>query len=198
MNWLAHLALSPHLFEVQLGNLCADEVDLKSWPQASQEFKDGVSLHYLIDKECDSHSAFKEAKALLSLKRGVLKPVVLDIVFDYHLHKAWHTFYNYTFTQLWQDFLDQYDKAGPFPNEVASFVSLINTHDILDGYKEYDGIEHALYRIENRLKRRGRKINLRSALPSIRENEQALHDCFVKLYDHLYNECREWTLKNRF
>lgn len=198
MNWLAHFALSPPEFELQLGNLLADKISIEEWKNIPNVIAKGIELHHEIDWYCDRHPAFLKAKEYIDLKRAVLKPVVLDILFDFHLHSTWDSFHSEPFSKCWERFLCEYDKRGSFPEVVKSFVELLRNNDVLESYCNYGGIQHALYRVENRLMKNGRVINLQSSLPSIQRNESKLRDCFVMLYRDLQNYCRDWLKIDRF
>lgn len=192
MNWLAHFALSPTVFELQLGNLVGDTITVDEWPSIPPLVALGIQLHHEIDSLTDRHPAFKEAKSLIRVERAVFKPVVLDILFDYHLHQHWALFCSDNMERVWGSFLKEYDKYSCLPSTVDSFIGLLREYDVLDSYRTYDGITHALYRVERRLLARGRLIDLKSSVQSMEENEAMIGDCFVKLYTDLQSHCRKW------
>lgn len=198
MNWMAHFALSPPQFELQLGNLVADAITIDEWKGVPQKVALGMRLHQEIDHVSDHHPAFRNVKSLISVERAALKPVVVDILFDYHLHKEWERFHHQTLDSLWTAFLHQYDQSGKFPYEVDSLVSLVREHDLFESYATYGGVKHALFRIERRLQRRGRSIDLQNSIASMEEHEQSISDSFVNLYADLQKHCREWLTLNGF
>ena len=91
MNWLAHIFLSEKEIDFQLGNLLADPLKGKSWPEANKATQAGIRLHKKIDAYTDSHACVSRSKSRLG-KKGYLKPVVIDIVYDHLLHKHWDNY----------------------------------------------------------------------------------------------------------
>ena len=91
MNWLAHVFLSEEKIDFQIGNYLADPLKGKLWEDASIEMKKGVEIHKIIDAYTDSHHSFLTSKSRLR-KKGLLKPVIIDLTYDYLLTKNWNIF----------------------------------------------------------------------------------------------------------
>lgn len=88
MNWLAHVLLSENHIEHQLGNLLTDPLKGKAWEGASSYVHRGIEMHIHIDTFTDTHPIVSQSKTLLT-RRGHLKGVVLDILYDHFLSLHW-------------------------------------------------------------------------------------------------------------
>ena len=67
MNWLAHIFLSEHNIDFQIGNYLADPLKAKAWMGANENIKDGMKIHKLIDSYTDKHPTFKQRKIDLEI-----------------------------------------------------------------------------------------------------------------------------------
>ena len=91
LNWLAHVFLSELDIDFQIGNFLADPLKGRVWENASDEIKKGMQTHKKIDSFTDSHEIISCSKKRLR-ERGLLKPVIVDLTYDYLLTKNWDKF----------------------------------------------------------------------------------------------------------
>ena len=91
MNWLAHVFLSEQKIDFQIGNFLADPLKGKLWDSASADMQKGVDIHKIIDSYTDSHKVVSTSKSRLR-EKGLLKPVIVDLTYDYLLTKNWNMF----------------------------------------------------------------------------------------------------------
>jgi len=191
MNWLAHVFLSDKSIEHQLGNLLADPLKAKPFSGASKEFKDGMKLHLIIDSYTDSHPIVKEAKTTLT-KKGYLKGVVLDILYDYFLSKYWDKYCNVNREKFLEDFRQEALRAiTTYPKEAVDVIMnvVINRH--LLSYSSLDGVNKALCRIDNRLSNRLKaKECATSYLPLINEELDYLERGFLYFFPELMQKVK--------
>lgn len=89
MNFLAHLALSCHDPELQMGNFLGDYTKGRPPANYPPRVLEGITLHRLIDKTTDAHPAVKAMAERLKPRHGRYAGVVTDIVFDYYLSRHW-------------------------------------------------------------------------------------------------------------
>ena len=93
MNWLAHVFLSELNIDFQIGNFLADPLKGRAWENSNENIKKGMQTHKLIDSYTDSHEIISCSKRRLR-ERGLLKPVIIDLTYDYLLTKNWDKFCN--------------------------------------------------------------------------------------------------------
>lgn len=154
MNWLAHIFISKNSIDYQLGNLLADPLKGKCWEGASHQFKDGIKMHRKIDSFTDSNKLVSKSKSRLK-RKGHLKGVVVDIVYDYFLLSNWN---QYSKVNL-ETFIDSfYRDAGraieKYPCQAKEFVErLINSGNLISNGSVSD-LELALLRVDRRLSKR--------------------------------------------
>ncbi|MEM7574287.1 MAG: ACP phosphodiesterase [Bacteroidota bacterium] len=92
MNFLAHLVLSCHDPELQMGNLLGDFTKGRPPSHYPAGIKSGIALHRLIDQTTDSHPAVLEILPFLRPRHGRYAGVVTDVLFDYYLFRDWQNF----------------------------------------------------------------------------------------------------------
>ncbi|MEM6878816.1 MAG: ACP phosphodiesterase, partial [Bacteroidota bacterium] len=90
MNFLAHLVLSAHDPELQIGNLLGDFVKGRPPETYPEGVRQGIMLHRHIDLVTDQHAAVKHLQSLLSPRHGRYSGVVVDVLFDHYLARDWN------------------------------------------------------------------------------------------------------------
>ena len=93
MNWLADVFLSEQKIDFQIGNFLADLLKGQLWENASLDMQKGMQIHKVIDSYTDSHEIVSCSKRRLR-EKGLLKPVIIDLTYDYFLTKNWDEFCN--------------------------------------------------------------------------------------------------------
>lgn len=154
MNWLAHTLLSKKHIDYQLGNVLADPLRGAAWQGASDDLVAGMTMHKAIDKFTDKHPILSSSKAKLGAD-GHLKGVVLDILYDHFLSQSWDV---YAVVEL-DDFLlhfnqQAFDSSRLFPAKAKLIVGRMAETNLLGKYHAFDGLTHALERIDLRLSAR--------------------------------------------
>ncbi|CAH0533811.1 Acyl carrier protein phosphodiesterase [Vibrio stylophorae] len=154
MNYFAHILLSPLDIDYQLGNLLADPLKARPWPQCSAAHQAGLQLHLKIDRFTDAHPCVAQSKARLGDK-GRLRGVVVDIAYDYLLHQHWAQFVTLDKSQFLQQFHQQaLQQVSILPDSVQIMVARLVRYQVLASYQSIQGIQTALSRLDNRLSSR--------------------------------------------
>ncbi len=89
MNFLAHLALSYHDADLQMGNFLGDYTKGKPPAHYPAGVRNGIVLHRQIDAATDQHHAVRAVVLRLKDRHGPYAGVVADIFFDYYLYQNW-------------------------------------------------------------------------------------------------------------
>lgn len=186
MNWLAHILLSKRNINYQLGNLLADPFKGKLWPDASQAIHDGVEMHQAIDIFTDSHEQFIHCKTRLG-KKGYLKGVVLDLLFDHFLSHHWDRYSDINLVTFIDQFHQQAQRVMPtYPIVQQNFVNKVIDAELLGSYYDFDGFIQALKRIDDRLSDRvKRKDTAMRYLPIVEQQYSILKEDFEQFFPQL-------------
>jgi len=189
MNWLAHVLLSENHIEHQLGNLLTDPLKAKAWEGASVHVRHGMETHKRIDAFTDSHAVVSKSKARLA-KRGPLKGVVLDILYDYYLSIHWEKFVH---TER-EHFLETFRTKAPhamqgYPDRAQEVIARVVINRQLSSYISMDGVERAFGRIDKRLSERTRnKDTATRYMPIIVQENDYLEKAFLDFFPDLMEE----------
>jgi len=189
MNWLAHVLLSENHIEHQLGNLLTDPLKARAWEGASIYVRHGMETHKRIDAFTDSHPIVSKSKAHLA-KRGPLKGVVLDILYDYFLSIHWEKYVH----MEREHFLENFRVRAPqaivnYPDRAQEVIARVVINRQLSSYITMDGVERAFGRIDKRLSERTRsKDTATRYLPIIMQEMSYLEEAFLDFFPELMAE----------
>ncbi|MGD1906465.1 MAG: ACP phosphodiesterase [Leptolyngbyaceae cyanobacterium] len=189
MNWLAHVFLSENSIDYQLGNLLADPLKGKPWAGASASTQAGFAMHKIIDAYTDSHATVSQSKARLG-KKGYLKGVVIDIVYDHLLLKHWQRYSALELDRFISDFHGNASAAiADYPAAPRAFVNGIICSHSLTRYGTFEGLASVFQRFDQRLSPRIlAKDTTTRYLPVLHQEMDALgadfNDYFPQLVAH--------------
>jgi len=154
MNWLAHVFLSEQKVDFQIGNYLADPLKGRVWQDASDDMIKGMHLHMLIDAYTDSHKVVSKSKSRLR-EKGLLKPVIIDLTYDYLLTKNWNLFSSVSLDEFLASFNHQaMQRSSELPLLASQHVSHLVDKDILNRYQNLEQLKHSFARIDTRLSKR--------------------------------------------
>ena len=186
MNWLAHTFLSEQNIDFQIGNILADPLKGRAWDNASVDIKKGMYVHKIIDSYTDSHKVVKQSKKRLR-EKGLLKPVIIDLTYDYLLTKNWDLFSNISLDTFTNDF---YNKAYLTLEELSPKANMVIDNlikkDLLNKYHNMQHLEHSFQRMDKRLS--ARLLNRESAsgyFPAVLENINEIEEDFLEFFPQL-------------
>lgn len=153
MNYLAHAYLSFGKKSILTGNMIGDfvkgRVERTDYPE---EIKAGLMLHRHIDSYTDQHPAAGRARLLFREKYGLYAGAITDILFDHFLandpkcftsEEALRLFASETYSMLESD-------SRYFPPAFRNVFPFMRKHDWLYGYRNLQGVKHALQGLERR------------------------------------------------
>lgn len=186
MNWLAHTLLSKQNIDYQLGNVLADPLKGKAWQGASEDLKDGMRMHKAIDRFTDGHELLTVSKARLG-DDGLLKGVVLDLLYDHFLSAAWSDYAVMPLTEYLRQFNQQATAIkDSYPERPQTIVGRLAATNLLGQYRDMAGFAAALQRIDGRLSDRLRARETASQyLPMVEESYAQLQQDFADFFPQL-------------
>ncbi|AXX92176.1 hypothetical protein CPU12_01095 [Malaciobacter molluscorum LMG 25693] len=151
MNWLAHIFLSENNINFQIGNYLADPLKGKAWEKANINIIKGMQIHKMIDSYTDNHLEFKKSKNRLG-KKGLLKPVVIDLTYDYLLTKNWNKYCNIPLDKFLNIFYDNAIKnMYTLPTNAKIKLSKLIEFDLLNKYQNLEDLYKSFKRVDTRL-----------------------------------------------
>lgn len=192
MNWLAHIFLSEQNIDFQIGNYLADPLKGKAWENASDDLKNGIKTHIIIDSFTDSNLLVMQSKKRLR-EKGLLKSIVIDITYDYFLTKNWDIYCNIPFEIYTHDF---YKKASNrlehLPINASKQVSKIIKYQVLHKYQSVQHLKTAFERIDKRLSTKLlSRDSASSYFESVQENIDELEEDFLYFFPKLCEEVKK-------
>jgi len=182
MNWLAHIFLSKQTIDSQLGNYLADPLKGQVWEDASGDMREGMKIHQVIDGYTDSHPIVSSSKARLR-KKGLLKPVIIDLTYDYLLTQHWERFSHIPKVEFLNTFNHHgYHRALELPHRPQELVLNLINNDRLNRYNTLEQLQEAFSRIDDRL----------SAILRTKETASGYFDDVVENLDGLERDFLEF------
>ena len=110
-----------------------------------------MQTHKLIDSYTDSHEIISCSKRRLR-ERGLLKPVIIDLTYDYLLTKNWDKFCNIPLKIFSNNFYsDAYNRVPFMPYEANISVANMIKRDLLNKYHTINQLKTSFDRMDRRL-----------------------------------------------
>ena len=186
MNYLAHALLSKRNIDYQIGNLLADPLKGRKWSDATDFHISGMKMHAAIDAFTDSNDTVFSSKFGLG-RKGHLKGVVIDVVYDHFLTKHWDKFSIQDFEVFVNNFNCEAPRNfGNLPCEASRFIENIASHNILGSYRDLSGVEVVFNRIDKRLSERVlKKESTISYMNAVESNYEAIEKDFLLFFPQL-------------
>lgn len=154
MNWLAHVFLSEHKIDFQIGNYLADPLKGRLWDSASADIEKGMKTHILIDSYTDSHKNVSKSKSRLR-EKGLLKPVIIDLTYDHLLTKNWDQFSSVPLREFLDTFnIEAIQRSKDLPSDASNLVYHLAQNDRLNKYHSLEQLKRSFERIDTRLSER--------------------------------------------
>ncbi len=154
MNFLAHLHLSDPGAESWIGSLIpdfSDKSDPESYPDVIYK---AILLHRRIDIFTDNHPVFIKSRSRIDNRYRLLKGILVDMFYDHFLAKHWNNYHSKSLEQFSNEIYDallSHRKIMPIRLQRASDYMI--AENWLVSYRELDGIDLVLKRMERRLSR---------------------------------------------
>ncbi len=186
LNWLAHVFLSELNIDFQIGNFLADPLKGRAWENANENIKKGMQTHKLIDSYTDSHEIISCSKRRLR-ERGLLKPVIIDLTYDYLLTKNWDKFCNIPLKIFSNNFYnDAYNRVPFMPYEANISVANMIERDLLNKYHTINQLKTSFDRMDRRLSPRLLQRETASSYSNaVVDNRNYLEKDFLEFFPEL-------------
>jgi acyl carrier protein phosphodiesterase len=164
MNHIAHFLLAPHTQEGAVGTLLADFYRGPISTALPGEIVAAIALHRAIDSHTDRHRATGEAKSLFASGLRRYAGVALDLYFDHCLVREWDQYAAMpfaAFVDVTYERLARGLDAAYVPDPMRRMARAMQIEDWLGAYRDLDGVERALGRLNQAIRHRfGRVVDL--------------------------------------
>lgn len=200
MNFLAHLFLSGDNEEILVGNLLEDYVVGRIEHPRNQHFseniKNGILLHRLIDTFMDTHPITSICKSVLYQHYHKYASVVIDIYFDHYLAKHWYSYSTEPFEdfrkRVHQSFLNHWEVL---PEKMKPMIESMIKYDWLKNYGEFWGIERALSGVA---KRAAFHSNMEQALSDLKVHYDFFDENFKVFFPQMIEQCIQFLTDRNY
>ena len=190
MNFLAHLFLSDDDQGLLCGNFVADLIPIKTAALLPAFIQKGVRMHRAIDQYTDAHPRVKQASYLLHEKHHKYAPVIIDVSFDYFLHKHWDQFTEEPFDgfrkRVYKQLLQTFNHL---PEALAARMKTMIEHDWLLSYTSVEALEAVFLRMQQRI---SKMEHWQQPVQTVLAHEVELEMHFLAFFPELGAFCRQF------
>jgi acyl carrier protein phosphodiesterase len=201
MNFLAHLHVAEATPASRLGNLLGDFV--KGYPGDARfppAVWRGIVEHRAVDAYTDRNPHWQRSRSLLPQHLRRLAGIVVDIYYDYLLHRHWATFEPFTEVESFVESVhrDLGGQRAMLPVEIQDVFRRLVAENWLLGYATLPGIRLTLERV---VRRAPRLSGLFAAADILEGHLPDLEEHFLAFYPELsahviaVRTCAESALK---
>ncbi|MDH5547310.1 MAG: ACP phosphodiesterase [Gammaproteobacteria bacterium] len=180
MNFLAHFHLSHDNADSVIGSLLGDFVKGKKLDDYRLPVSQAIQLHRRIDGFTDRHPLILQSKTYLQPPYRRYAGIVVDILYDYFLHRHWSTFSDApigVFTQ--QIYSNLAQQSEQCPDHVKTLITRMRRYDWLGSYADLEGISRALQGVGKRL---GDRVPLEKAIHQLSPHMNDVEQDFLNFY----------------
>lgn len=200
MNFLAHLFLSGDNEEILVGNLLEDYVVGRVEHPRNQHFseniKNGILLHRLIDTFMDTHIIVSTCKSVLYQNYHKYSSVVIDIYFDHYLAKHWSLYSTEPFENFRKrvhlSFLNYWEIL---PHRMRPTIESMIKYDWLKNYNEFWGIERALSGVAERATFQS---NMDRAIEDLKVHYDFFDENFKIFFPQMIEQCTKFLTDRNY
>jgi acyl carrier protein phosphodiesterase len=142
MNYLAHAYLSFHHPGIMTGNMISDFVKGKKKDDYTPDIQKGITLHRLIDRFTDEHTATKRAREVFRPAYRLYSGAFVDIVYDHFLAADENEFSNGRLARFAEEVYAVLDSFFPvLPEKFQKMLPYLKSQNWLYNYRLRLGIE---------------------------------------------------------
>ena len=151
MNYLAHLYLADRAGADLAGAILGDFIRGSDLSRFSTAVEHSIRLHRRLDALTDRHPRVRERVADFPESGRRYAPMILDVLFDHVLARDWSQYSDEPLARFTERAASAVvAEADLFPERKPTLPIFV---DLLHSYAHEAGIDHALHRIAQRLRR---------------------------------------------
>lgn len=195
MNYLAHIFLSQKTDDSILGNIMGDftrGLNRKTLPSTIEL---GIKNHIEVDKYTDTHPIVLDLRTLFSKDKRRFAGIIIDVLFDYFLHKHWGTYSkNHKSDMISKSYSCFHRNKNVMPERMKKVTGYMIQGDWLGSYEELSSIGYVLDRLADRV---SFKNNFKGSVAEIESNYYALEEGFLHFFPELIKHIRKVNIENK-
>ena len=186
MNHIAHFLLAPHTDPGAVGTLLADFYRGPIAAELPDDIASAIALHRAVDGHTDRHPATGAVKPLFSAGLRRYSGVALDLYFDHCLVRDWDRYSATPFREFVEAThvrLASGLDAAYVPDPMRRMARAMRTGDWLGAFREFQGVESALGRLNAAIRNRFRReVDLLPLANELRRLQPRLDSAFGVLF----------------
>lgn len=190
MNFLGHSLISLEIDEKEnketlYGNFTGDYYKgLVERIEISEDLKEGIILHRIIDKTSDRKENF--LNDLLAEKFGIFKGIVSDMFIDHFLSKNFNNLFNKNINDIERKILDKVKEyKNIFPKDFERTFNWLNDRNVMVNYNNINFLERAFQGLAKNVKK-GEILN--SAVSELKKNYNLFEEKSIKEFFYVKKE----------
>ena len=190
MNFLGHSLISLEIDEKEnketlYGNFTGDYYKgLVEKIEISEDLKEGIILHRIIDKTSDRKENF--LNDLLAEKFGIFKGIVSDMFIDHFLSKNFNNLFNKNINDIERKILDKVKEyKNIFPKDFERTFNWLNDRNVMVNYNNINFLERAFQGLAKNVKK-GEILN--SAVSELKKNYNLFEEKSIKEFFYVKKE----------
>ena len=190
MNFLGHSLISLEIDEKEnketlYGNFTGDYYKgLVEKIEISEDLKEGIILHRIIDKTSDRKENF--LNDLLAEKFGIFKGIVSDMFIDHFLSKNFNNLFNKNINDIERKILDKVKEyKNIFPKDFERTFNWLNDRNVMVNYDNINFLERAFQGLAKNVKK-GEILN--SAVSELKKNYNLFEEKSIKEFFYVKKE----------
>jgi len=153
LNFLAHALLAGDDPALIVGGVVGDWIKGRLPAGLPDDLAHGVALHRAIDSHAETHAAFKQSRARISVERRRYAGVLVDVFYDHLLAKHWQTRHTQPLAQFCAEVYGHIEhRWQDLPPESHPALRVMMRENWLQSYVELQGIAQILARMSLRVR----------------------------------------------
>ncbi|MBN1428400.1 MAG: DUF479 domain-containing protein [Anaerolineae bacterium] len=194
MNYLAHLFISGDDPLLRIGNLAGDFVKGIDTTLLNPTMQQGITLHQSIDAYTDRHEIVQQSKRRIA-STNHFAGIFVDVFYDHFLAVNWRTYGDRSLEAYASEvYADLQTHRALLPPSLQAIAARMRSGDWLTSYRDIEGIERALHRIEWRF---GGKFDLASGIDELEKNYTELEGDFRLFFPELVGHAQAYIEQMR-
>ena len=194
MNHLAHFLLASHYQPIPLadslsGAFLGDHIKGRLQSRFPEAIEQGIALHRRIDAYTDRHARVKTACQRFEDPFRRFAPIMVDLVFDYHLANHWQTYHGESLVAFNDKIFSlMASRLHLFPDKPRAHLLAMKDRRVLLSYDQPEFLQRSLIYLSTRIKREN---PLQAAFPVLQKALPELESDFHAFFPELLQMIRQ-------
>jgi acyl carrier protein phosphodiesterase len=190
LNHLAHFKVAHPDPDLLVGGFLGDFIKGRLKGEYPERVEAGIRLHRAVDAFADKHPVARQSSARFSKPFRRYGPILVDIIYDYALARAWDRYHDQDIRRFGDEVFDALERSAPLlPDPARQVAGRMNQTRSIEHYDEETFVERSFASIARRLKRDN---PVDRAFGEFLEHRDELCEDFSQFFPDLVSFCEEW------